>query len=438
MCALQFPPMNDDDKLKFTLYAVSEIGRGIPVSMDLKNLRNIPEETIYDEMPRNNDPRLGIAIGIVLSIICVLICMWIIFKHRRCVKAHQSSGSNGGTAQVGHLQRAITERSATATFFPTSPTGVPTNCVVDVHEMQTLIVLPINENVVIKNGQNGILDSFGGSNGNGIICNGHAMVTEEERSPHELNTDKTNPGLICSTPKNRYKKINDLNGNDMQNSKSESNLTIEETGDVRNETVTTVLSDDSIRNSTKNLPLDLQQTHSNNIVQLSPVSIRKTNSNSNYRKNSQNSQNSGITSSSLSSLYDNSQQKLLDSVIDSNCSSNSSRCNSRKYSNSQSNPQLYHQIAVNNKNRHSLQNTEEELNDDSSVTNPMITKLNGVVNDNDDEEDDEVVADHNGEKMNFIKCSEKLSPAGDINDDSYFQKRLRKWDYRRPIVGPNG
>lgn len=448
---LQFPPMGDDDKLKITLYAVSDIGKGIPVSMHLENLLTVPDEASFDETLRNSDPRLGIAIGVVLSIICVLICAWIILKHRRCVKAHHQSsgGTNGGAGQLQFQARTITERSATATFFPPSPTAVPTNCVVDVHEMQTLIVLPTNENILLKNGQNGILENFGGNNGNGIICNGRTMVTEEQqRMPHANDADESHrndvnqSNLICSTPKTKYKQMNDLNGNDLQNSKNGSNLTIEENGEAKNVTTTTILSNESIQNLTKNLPLDLQQTHSNDIVQLSPVSTRKINGNLNYRKNSQNSQNSGITSSSLSSLYDSSQQKLLDSVIDSNCSSNSSRCNSRKYNtNSQSNPQLYQQNQANNKNGHSIHDTtEEEYNGKASVIGPIITKVNGIANDVDDEDDDddEDVADSNGEKMNFIKCSDKLSPMNDINEDSYFQKRLKKWDYRRPIVGPNG
>lgn len=438
----QFPPMNHKDKLKITLYAVSDVGKGIPVSMNFENLVNIPDEATFDKTSRNHDPRLGICIGILLSIICLLICIWIILKHRRCVKAHQSSNTNSGVGQLQFQARTITERSTAASFFPTSPTAVPTNCVVDVHEMQTLIVLPTNENALFKNGQNGIPQNFGSNNGNGMICN---SLAEERGSQNSGDVDEarcnnvTRPNLICSTPK-KYKESNDLNGNDLKNSKSTSNLTQEEIDDAKNVTVTTILSTESIKNLYKNLPLDLQQTHSNDIVQLSPVSTRKTNGNINYRKNSQNSQNSGITSSSLSSLYDSSQQKLLDSIVDSNCSSNSSKSNSRKYNNSQSNPQLYQKNPVQ---RHSIHGTE-----DVSVTEPMYTKMNGTASvhdmddagDDDEEEgeDDVRIVNSNGEKVNFIKCSENHSPMNDMRDEHYFQKRLRKWDYRRPIVGPNG
>ncbi|XP_037029752.1 uncharacterized protein LOC119069728 isoform X2 [Bradysia coprophila] len=108
-------PFGQDDKFNITIRAVSD-AHGIPIHI---NSENISQDRSNLFNTKRRDPTLGILIGTMLSILCIVITLWIIVRYRTCSK--HDSGHN-------------------VTRNTTSP--IPTQsatCNLDLHEMQNLI-----------------------------------------------------------------------------------------------------------------------------------------------------------------------------------------------------------------------------------------------------------------------------------------------------------
>lgn len=459
----KFPHTKDGDRFNITIRAVSEFGAGIPIYMDLRNLVSFPSEKTMDTVVNSHDPRLGIAIGVLLSIICVIVCMWIIIRHRQCVKTRQQTGTNGGIVHHQFQNRSMNvERTAAATLFPSPPNAITPNCVIDVHEMQTLIVSATpatNNKLEIKNGKNGSWKSAeNGSNGKYVAV----IERDVDDSRHSDDEDEneyecSRRGLISSTPKGRRKSIVVVASNDSseqnsstnnKHSTAESTTTTTVVDDdvgafamVASSSKTNILANGSLRNLTENLP----QGHGLHSISINENDWRATATTTaaaasevfKPKQNGSAKRHSQPIEMSLDAvtMFDNSQKKLLDSTIDSSSSSSSSSCSSQ---NSSSNNRCnincksnsidnihsdVRPIKYNNLDHNHFHHSVESITNQrsSSPSDTVETIPNGI-----DENSDE-------------KCAPTEQPSTiDLNEDSYFQKRLQKWDYRRPIVGPNG
>lgn len=454
--SFKFPHTKDGDRFNISIRAVNEFGAGIPVYINLHNLVSFPSEKSSDAVVKNHDPRLGIAIGILLSVICVIVCMWIIVRHRQCVKSRQQSEMNGGIVHHQIQNRSINaERIAATTLFSSPPNAITPNCVIDVHEMQTLIVsaAPATDaKLDIKNGKNGGWKSTdNGSNGK------YVAVIERDADDNRHSDDEddneyecSRRGLISSTPKGQRKSIVIVASSDLSEQNSSTNkkqstadsTTTELSDDndascavVASSSKTNILTNGSLRNLTEKLP----QVHGLHSISMNKndcwttaeaASIARPKQNGNAKRHSQPME----MPLDAATVFDNSQKKLLDSTIDSSSSSSSScssqnsssnnRCNFNYKNNSAENihsdvrPIKYNDLDHNHF-HHSVRSIANQRSSSPSDTIETIT--NGVDESSDD------------------KCTSTEQPSTiDLNEDSYFQKRLQKWDYRRPIVGPNG
>lgn len=179
--------------------------------MDLRDVVDIPDKNFAINASMQRDPRLGISIGVLLSVLCVAACAFIIIRHRRCSKTanHQHVNGNGGNTVNAFSNRSPATRGPTTgatTLIPTTSTQIP-NCNADAHEMQTLIV-PSIEHVSATNG-NGAAKNHD-IHMNGILnagANRHSFSTTNTHSTDDENSDLSRCGLISSTPKSKHKPI---------------------------------------------------------------------------------------------------------------------------------------------------------------------------------------------------------------------------------------
>lgn len=452
----RIPYTTDNDRFNITIRAVSEFGAGIPIYIDLRNMGSFPSGKSMDTAVKSHDPRLGIAIGVLLSVICVIVCMWIIVRHRQCVKTRQQTGMNGGIAHHQYLHRPMNAERTTATaLFTTPPNAITPNCVIDVHEMQTLIVTPAaNDKLEIKNGRNGGWKcAENGNNGKYVaVIERDADGTRHSDDEDDNEYECSRRGLISSTPKGQRKSIVIVasNNSSEQNSSTNSNqntadsVTTQLNDDidafamVASSSRTNILTNGSLRNLTENLPQDNGShsipIHENDWRTVSTTTaasaIAKPTQNGNVKRHSQPMEMSLDTAT----IFDNSQKKLLDSTIDSSSSSSSS-CSSQ---NSSSNNRC--KINCKNNSNDNIHTEVRPIKYNELDHNHFQNSVESIANQRSSSPSDTTDAITNGVDANSDeKCPNTEQPSTiDLNEDSYFQKRLQKWDYRRPIVGPNG
>lgn len=114
--------MSSHDKINITIRPVGNGGFGIPVYVDMGrgNGENSSGHYLKD------DPILGIILGIVLSIICIFVFLWIILRKRGCSKQRRNLNQNRPITQNFLQQQQQSHQQ-------------PILCNTDLHEMQTLI-----------------------------------------------------------------------------------------------------------------------------------------------------------------------------------------------------------------------------------------------------------------------------------------------------------
>lgn len=397
---------------------------------------DIPDENIASNTSERQDPRLGIAIGVLLSIVCIVICMLIIVRHRRCLKSpRQHANLNGDITRDSFQNRNTTDRSTltgTTTLLSSSSAPISVNCTIDTHEMQTLIIRTSNENVTSING-NGLSKKH--VNG-GISSNGRN--NENINSDDENENDLSQYSLISSTPKTKHKTVVECT-NHTKNS-STNNIALATTT-----TPTRFTATDSIENSSYNTECNrlvneiekatniltngsLKEQQTTILPQTnSPHSISTTSPIPTITKSlDEKKKKAKKRTTSIPSIFDDSQQSLLPNINTNENSSNSSCSNNTETSCSSSTIPM-HQIDENNHNC------------DTIHANNYLMNVNDSNN---------IVALHsteNNSSMNHCETNDKITSINDddsivvdINDDSQYQKRLPKWDFRRPIIGPNG
>lgn len=116
--------MSSHDKLNITIRPVGNGGFGIPVYVDMGrgNGENSSGHYLKD------DPILGIILGTVLSIICIFVFLWIILRKRGCSKQRRNLNQNRPISPNFQQQQQQQQ-----------PHQQPILCNTDLHEMQTLI-----------------------------------------------------------------------------------------------------------------------------------------------------------------------------------------------------------------------------------------------------------------------------------------------------------
>lgn len=189
---------------------MSNFGVGNPIHVDLRSVTEIPDESFASNSTMQRDPRLGISIGVLLSVLCVVVCAFIIIRHRRCSKSphHQHVNGNGNSTMNSFPNRSPLNHgpvAGAAKVIPTS-SGQIANCNMDAHEMQTLIIPSNIESISATNGNgapkrpdnhmNGVVVPRGNRNS---FSNTHSTTDEDE------NSDLSRCGLISSTPKSKHK-----------------------------------------------------------------------------------------------------------------------------------------------------------------------------------------------------------------------------------------
>lgn len=187
---------------------------GIPIYVDLRDLKDIPDEDEQINASLHQDPRLGISIGVLLSVLCIIVCVLIIVRHRRCSKSphHQHINGNGNNARGSFQNRSPSNRApvtGTTTIVPLNPPSsaqISANCATDAHEMQTLIVTSSIENIPSTNG-NGVAKKVDNPHVNGVIARGNRN-SFTNTTAHSDDDDLIRCGLISSTPKLKHKPIN--------------------------------------------------------------------------------------------------------------------------------------------------------------------------------------------------------------------------------------
>lgn len=190
---------------------------GIPIYVDLRDLKDIPDEDERINASMHQDPRLGISIGVLLSVLCIIVCVLIIVRHRRCSKSphHQNINGNGNNVRGTFQNRSPLNRApvaGTTTIIPlnsTTTAQISANCATDAHEMQTLIVTSSIEKIPSTNG-NGVAKKVDNHHVNGVIARGNrnSFTNATAHSDNDDNDDMIRCGLISSTPKLKHKPIN--------------------------------------------------------------------------------------------------------------------------------------------------------------------------------------------------------------------------------------
>lgn len=114
--------MSSHDKINITIRPVGNGGFGIPVYVDMGrgNGENSSGHYLKD------DPILGIILGTVLSILCIFVFLWIILRKRGCSKQRRNQINQNRPITQNFLQQQQPHQQLIL-------------CNTDLHEMQTLI-----------------------------------------------------------------------------------------------------------------------------------------------------------------------------------------------------------------------------------------------------------------------------------------------------------
>lgn len=190
---------------------MSNFGVGIPIYVDLRDVKDIPDEDERINASMHRDPRLGISIGVLLSVLCIIGCVLIIIRHRRCSKSphHQHVNGNGNNTRGTFQSRSPLNRApvaGTTMIVPNTSAQITTNCATDAHEMQTLIVASGIENIPSTNG-NGVAKKLD-NHMNGVVVVRNSFNNANVHSDDDEHDDLIRCGLISSTPKSKHKPIN--------------------------------------------------------------------------------------------------------------------------------------------------------------------------------------------------------------------------------------
>lgn len=381
---------------------MSNFGKGNPIFINLQEYADIPDENPEKNTSGRQDPRLGIAIGALLSLLCIMICMLIIVRHRKCMKSpRQNPDLNGGVGRSSFQNRSGTDRSTNGTtIFTSSSTQITANCTLDGHEMQTLILASSVENITATNG-NGITkiyeqhtngDVIMRSNGGNNFCEPNGDSDDEENTQ-----DMSRCGLISSTPKSMHKAGICRNSRDLSN-------------DGRNNVT---------RISVYSVHEDLEMLQSNepngSLKSLLKPKLSQTNSSHSIDRDESPPTIKRVIDEKLIKYDDNQPNLLRKASTNGSSASTSSGLNVDTSSNSTSAPLDHHQSHL-------------YLFDEKDLNNKQIDVL----------DESSVLFEIKGDNAKILAPpTDEISI--DLNDENHYQKRSQpKWDYRRPIVGPNG
>lgn len=379
-------------------------------------MAEIPDGNTAEIYAERHDPRLGITIGAILSLLCIIVCMLIIVRHRKCMKSSQHNvNANAGIGRNSFPTRFGTDQSANAiTIITTSSTLITANCTLEGQEMQTLILTSSLENIEAING-NGIKKDYE-HHSNGVAAvrsngfNDFPNQNQYSDDDEDNNQDMSRCGLISSTPKSIHKAI-------VLRNSSSNDLDVDP--DEAKNTVTRI--------SVYSVQEDLEVLHSDQSPLKSLLKTTTSRNNSSHsidRIKDRMSPTIHRMGDIIKTKYQSrSQQNLLQKARASGSSaSTSSGLNIETSSNSISTPLDHRQSQLYLFNEKNLNNgnqiIENELIDESSV----LFELKGK----------------NGIRKISAPPSDETSI--DINDENHCPKQRMqpKWDYRRPIVGPNG
>lgn len=410
----QFPDLPKDVRFNVTIRAVSNFGAGNPIYINFKNVAEIPNGNTPEIYADRHDPRLGITIGAILSLLCIILCLLIIVRHRKCMKSPQHNpNANGGVGRNSFQNRSGTDRSANATtVVTTSSTLITANCTLDGQEMQTLILTSSIENIKAING-NGIKKDYEHLS-NGVVAvrsNGQDDFRNQFQysDDEDNNQDLSRCGLISSTPKSVQKAtiLRNSSSNDLDVHPDKAKNTVAR------------ISVYSVKEDVEVLPLDKSPLKS----LFKTASSRNNSSHSIDRIKDRMSPTIQRMGDIIKTKYQSrSQQNLLQKARASGSSaSTSSGLNIDTSSNSTSTPLDHRQSQL------YLFNEKDLNNDNQTIENGLM--------------DESSVHFELKGKNGIRKIS--ASPADEIsiddNDENHCPKRMQpKWDYRRPIVGPNG
>lgn len=384
--------------------------------MNFKNVAEIPDGNTAEIYAERHDPRLGITIGAVLSLLCIIVCMLIIVRHRKCIKSPQhNDNGNGGIGRNSFQNRSEMDRSANATtIITTSSTLITANCTLEGHEMQTLILTSNIDNIKAING-NGIKKDYEHLS-NGVVAvrsnGGNDFPNQNQYSDddEDNNQDMSRCGLISSTPKSAVHKATILRNS------SSNDLDVDPDG-AKN-TVTRI----SVYSVQEDLDV-LHSDHSPLESLLKTTTSRNNSAHSIDRIRERMSPTIQRMGDIIKTKYQSrSQQNLLQKARASGSSaSTSSGLNVDTSSNSTSTPldQRQSQLYLFN---------EKDLNNDHQIIENGLMDESSVLFE---------LSGKNGIRNISAPPSDEISI--DMNDGKHCPKRIQpKWDYRQPIVGPNG
>lgn len=406
---------------------------------------DLPVEGAVDNIPARSDPRLGVTIGALLSILCIIVCMFIIIRHRRCMKpSHPHTNLNGDHVRNTFSNQLGTDRSVvttTATFL-SSPNALSANCTADSHEMQTLILVSSNENIPATANCNGIQKKHESrSNGEYVVryhasnsdCTNRCCDVNIESENEEHDQDISKRGLISSTPKTKHKPTG-VNSEHVKKSINEAKATASscenniDDAEYNHNVLSSeaekrlplmnMLTNGSAKHSKNNATLPQYDTHHTTVQANSRQSPLKKLKNDSKLKNGKKATAKSMTSSS--SEFDNSQQMLLLDPIGNETNSSDSFENS-----------FVNESSTKDQNYRS--NNHE--NHSPAQYNSYLFTAEGIENETFQSAQPKEECGQNSTKDNS-NAAEALKFPNNGDSNVTYQKRVH--EYRRPIVGPNG
>lgn len=415
--SFEFPNITNEDYLNVTIKAVGNTGTGLPIY-----LRIVPRATGTEPEPVLNDSLIAIIMALIFVVGLIVFCMFIFLRNRGCKK---------NRTNINHNQ----------TFAPAPQLDAP--CSTDIHEMQTLITQPELPTLIPNGRVKPIQD------------NGASVAHSESERRRNLTTDIDEQKEVTPITAGNHATVYFTNGKNgkhavLADSKKPQELPPKINGYVKTASVVVPIAIP--------VPVALPQPES----QYDPVPNRSSSFNRWPKTNQENTANLRITENpqfspdnSTISIFDNSQQKLIDLTIDSNNSiphmddddnnnvedikiihkANDNHLHQHHHPQSPPHPNhplqtlhLPHQNHNHNHNSNHLHNhqndnrvSEERTADEEA---PEIQKI-------------ETINHHHPHHDSVNESSEDLNY--DLNDSNLSSKPLHtNWDFRRPIVGPNG
>lgn len=354
-----------------SIQAVSEVGRGIAVKVDLANL---PQAPAQETSPYNS--YVGISISLFLSAVCICFCLWIIVRHRRCVKRQRQAEMNGAAAHRNLQNRASNSMSV----YSSSVAVTADSCFVEVHEMQTLIAIP-NGTILVGDKRDELRGKH--KNGSGKVIKISDSFNENDSLPPN---DAENDSFLC-----RKDLIASI-APSRSNRDSRKNSTRESSDSIGSDQAKSSSKAAKRRPSATSAAKKLNHSHDD------AAALINTSDNGDDKLSRNTSADSNADK--LFTDHDGRDKNVVfDASNDSSSSSSSSASN----------------------------DTISETSSHSDLVNDQIDKMKSH---NQHDVYHPIQTDNiDNNKKSTDEC---------ISDDSYFQKSLQKWDYRRPIVGPNG